>query len=123
MSNLQRVINRTDLEHYIAKNRGTCPRCKTERVFWCSTSKGKRIPMEFPNTALGHDPTHELVLGYGENGWDGTCEAWPSDHKPTHACHWDHCQGDPEENHRKEVAAYDARRKAERDAVVSEGWS
>lgn len=123
MTNLQRILDRTPLEQHIAKNRGTCKKCGL-RFFWCSTANGKRIPMDFPDTALGHEPTHELVVGYKDGGeWDGTVEAWKSNHHLTHSCHFDTCKGDPEENRRKEIAAYDARRKAERDAVVSEGWN
>lgn len=117
-----RFIEETDLERYIKKNRDTCRVCG-ERIFWASTSTGKRIPMDFPNTIMGDTPTHELVLGYGKEGWDGTLEAWPSEHKPTHACHLDTCKGDPKENLAKEVADWEARRKAETDAAIERGWS
>lgn len=89
-----RLIERTNLEIYIADNRGRCRDCKTP-VFWCKTSRGKSIPMDFPPpTALGPgpDPTHRLVFGSGEGGWDGTVEAWRSDSQATHVCHFDTCK-------------------------------
>jgi hypothetical protein len=82
-------------ENYIRANRSKCRKCKLP-VFWCSTSTGRRIPIDFPSTALhGHLPkTHELVMGTSEGGYDGSMEAWPSTTKATHTCHFDTCEGE-----------------------------
>lgn len=120
----QRLIAETNIERYIARNRGKCPKGCGVRVFWCTTSKGRRIPIDFPDTALGHTSTHELVPGYREGGdWDGTIEARPtSSGKATHSCHFDNCKGDPKERAAAEESAWQARMAAER-AQGEAAWS
>lgn len=79
------------LKAYIANNRGECNRCH-KPIFWADTAKSKRIPMNFPDSALYPQGTHRLVLGYKDGVWDGTVEAWPKQGTGAgYTCHLDTC--------------------------------
>lgn len=83
-----------DLKDYIEANKGTCRDCKIP-LFWCKTSSGRRIPMDFPDQILRGkiEPTHELVLTYDEDGFTGEVTALAYKSKATHTTHLDTCEG------------------------------
>lgn len=75
---------------YVAANKSLCRDCRTP-IFWCSTSTGKRVPVDFPNSAL-YKPTHALVPTY-KDGAVIAVEVWPHTSKPTHSLHLRTCEG------------------------------
>lgn len=86
--------NVENLKTYIAANTDNCGKCGV-KFFWVSTSRGKRIPMDFPDQIYRGklEPTHELVLTYDENGeWVGEVTALAYKSKASHTCHWDTCE-------------------------------
>lgn len=93
MTELLEITSAVDaLKLHIRKNRGTCKNCKLP-VFWCTTARGKRVPVDFPDKILHPEQTHELVIGWKTDGiWDGTVEVWPSA-RGTHTLHFDTCKG------------------------------
>ena len=86
------ITSKTDaLKAHITKNRGRCRNCRLP-VFWCKTSNGRKVPVDFPDQTLNPERTHELVVGWSEGVWDGTVEVWPASANATHTVHLDTCK-------------------------------
>lgn len=99
MNDLKRIPPRVDagprteaIKNYIANNRATCKHCKAP-IFWCETSTGKRIPMDFPSYTTPHKKTHVLIPTAKDGVYlENELLALPSD-KGTHSTHLETCKG------------------------------